>query len=243
MSADRRPAADPPPLARPARRYAAQLEAGATAISCLFIIEMGLKLVGLGCHGYWSDGWNQLDGSIVSISIVEMALTALLAGSGVQLSFLRILRMLRVARMLRLMRSWEGLYKIITTVGRALPQMSNVFILLFLINTIFALLGMQLFGGHFTEAHGYGPPPLQPVPRCDLGLPRPTWPTSAYLGLPRPRLSLPRPTSAYIDLPRPTSSPPAIRTRTAFPALFTHPSMHAAPFTHPRCPPAPLTQV
>jgi hypothetical protein len=46
-------------------RYAAQLELGATVISLLFIVEMGVKLVGLGCKGYWSDGWNKLDGTIV----------------------------------------------------------------------------------------------------------------------------------------------------------------------------------
>ena len=34
--------------------------------------------------------------------------------------------------------------------------MSNVFILLFLVTMIFALLGMQIFGGQFNEAHGYG---------------------------------------------------------------------------------------
>ena len=48
------------------------------------------------------DRWNTLDGVIVSMSVVEMVVTALLAGDGANLSFLRILRMLRVARMLSL---------------------------------------------------------------------------------------------------------------------------------------------
>ena len=48
-----------------------------------------------------------------------MVATALTAGSGVKLSFLRMLRMLRVLRILRLMRSWKGLYKIISTFIRA----------------------------------------------------------------------------------------------------------------------------
>jgi hypothetical protein len=46
--------------------------AAATYISWLFIWEMAIKLLGLGCAGYWSDGWNKLDGSIVTMSIVEM---------------------------------------------------------------------------------------------------------------------------------------------------------------------------
>lgn len=136
--------------------YAARLENYATIISWCFIVEMGLKILGHGCSGYWSDGWNQLDGTIVSMSILEMTLTAMLAGTGVKLSFLRILRLARVARVLRLMKAWKGLYKIVMTVVRAMPQMSNVFILLFLVTMIFALLGMQIFGGQFNEAHGYG---------------------------------------------------------------------------------------
>ena len=160
------------PYATMSVEYEEQLEFGATIISWLFIIEMALKLVGFGCAGYWADGWNQLDGTIVTMSIVEMILTAIFAGSGVKLSFLRILRMLRIARMLRLMKSWKGLYKVISTVVRAMPQMSNVIILVALINMIFALLGMQLFGGQFNEEFGYGDPlvdpALAPLPRYNF---------------------------------------------------------------------------
>ena len=148
------------------QEYEDRLEAYATAISWVFIVEMALKITGFGCVGYWQDGWNTLDGIIVSLSIVEMVLTALFSGSGVKLSFLRILRMLRVARVLRLMRAWKGLYKIVSTIVQALPQLSNVLILLILVSTIFALLGMQLLGGKFTDELGYGEDPDQtPLPR------------------------------------------------------------------------------
>ena len=135
--------------------YANRIEAGATLITVAFIVEMALKVVSLGWAGYWSSGWNTLDGVIVIMSIVEMVLTAIFAGAGVNLSFLRMLRMLRVARMLRLMRAWQGLYKIVSTIIKALPQLRNVMILIILITTIFALLGMEFFGGKFTQEHGY----------------------------------------------------------------------------------------
>lgn len=109
-----------------ASEYADRLEQGATMISWLFIVEMGMKLLGLGCSGYWSDGWNCLDGTIVCLSIFEMLMTALASGTGVKLTFLRMLRMLRVLRILRLMRSWRGLYKILKTFVRAIPQMINL---------------------------------------------------------------------------------------------------------------------
>jgi hypothetical protein len=53
-------------------------------------------------------------------------MTALASGTGVKLTFLRMLRMLRVLRILRLMRSWRGLYKILKTFVRAIPQMINL---------------------------------------------------------------------------------------------------------------------
>ena len=97
----------------------------------------------------------RLDGTIVSMSIAEMIFTALSQGSGVKLSFLRMLRILRVLRILRLMRSWRGLYKIVSTFLRAIPQTANIVILILLSMFMFALLGMSLFGGIFTPEWGY----------------------------------------------------------------------------------------
>lgn len=143
------------PYATQTDEYAAGLEQLATIITVIFMVEMNLKLVGLGCKGYWSDGWNQLDGCIVIMSYFDLGMTLVASGGGANLSFLRILRMLRVLRMLRLLKSWKGLYKVCMTVVKSLPQISNVLVLFFLIVIIFALLGMQLFGGQFTPAVGY----------------------------------------------------------------------------------------
>ena len=149
--------------------YAAQLESWTSLITWVFISEMGIKLIGFGCAAYWADGWNAIDGVIVLMSISEMVLTALLQGQGVKLSFLRILRMLRVLRVLRLMRSWKGLYEVTTTLLRALPQMTNVVFLICLAIFMFALLGMQLFGGIYTPSTGYSSTPC-PLGGCAGGL-------------------------------------------------------------------------
>ena len=149
--------------------YAADLENAATVITWCFIIEMGIKLIGLGCAAYWADGWNCLDGTIVILSIIEMLVTWLATASGANVSafrVLRMLRMLRVLRVLRLMRSWKGLYKIVITFIRALPQMNNLVVLMVLTMFMFALLGMQLLGGLYTPKTGYS---LEPCPGglCD----------------------------------------------------------------------------
>ena len=128
--------------------YAAKLEDAASIISYLFIAEMFVKLLGLGCAGYWSDGWNILDGTIVSLSILEIIITLIFANTdGANVSgfrILRMLRMLRVLRVMRLMKQWKGLYKIITTFIRAAPQLTNLVFLIILTMFMFSLLGMQV---------------------------------------------------------------------------------------------------
>ena len=124
--------------------WASLIEALGNGITYVFIVEMGLKLLGMGWRPYWSDPWNQLDGAIVSLSIVEIAITILLADTGVNISFLRMLRLLRL---LRLLRAWPGLYHVVKSFVAAVPQICNLFVLMFLLMFIFALLGMQTFGG------------------------------------------------------------------------------------------------
>ena len=112
-------------------------------VTWVFIVEMFFKIIALGCTGYWSDSWNLLDGIIVSLSIGEMLITILLADTGINISFLRMLRLLRL---LRLLKAWPGLYKIVMSFVKAVPQISNLFVLMFLMMFIFSLLGMQIFG-------------------------------------------------------------------------------------------------
>ena len=53
------------PYAGQSTSYANLVETLGTVITVIFMVEMVLKLIGLGCQGYWSDGWNQLDGCVV----------------------------------------------------------------------------------------------------------------------------------------------------------------------------------
>jgi hypothetical protein len=54
------------------------------------------------------------------------------------------------------MKAWKELYRIVNAFIKSLPQIVNLAILFLLINVIFALLGMQMFGGAFTEGRGFG---------------------------------------------------------------------------------------
>ena len=119
-------------------------------LTWVFIIEMALKLMAFGCIGYWSDRWNVLDGSLVSVSLVEIVLGAFSStgSSDSNLSSqLRMLRMLRIVRATRLLKSWKGMVKILVAFVKAIPQVGNLTILMGVIMFIMSILGMQLFGG------------------------------------------------------------------------------------------------
>jgi hypothetical protein len=146
--------------------FAELLEEAITTITLLFSAEMGIKLLGLGCHGYWSDGWNTLDGTLVTMSLAELLIMEIVGDLKVpNLSFLRVLRMLRILRILRLMKSWEGLYKVVMAFGRALSQMGALATLMLLMLSVFSLIGMQLFGGMYSAEHGYSAEPC-PAGEC-----------------------------------------------------------------------------
>ena len=138
-------------------------ETVSSVITWAFIIEMLLKMISMGCAAYWGDGWNQLDGCIVLMSIGEMLVTILLADTGINVSSLR---MLRLIRLLRLLKAFPSLYKIVMAFVRAIPQISNLFILMFLLMTIFSLLGMQV--RHLPRSHTISPHLVPTMTFADL---------------------------------------------------------------------------
>ena len=119
--------------------YARALEICNLVLTISFIIELVLKVGGLGFNEYAADRFNLFDAAVVLISIIELAA----AGSG-SLSALRAFRILRV---LKLIRSWTSLQNFLYTVYLTVLDLGNFSFIVFLAIFIFALLGMQLFGG------------------------------------------------------------------------------------------------
>ena len=138
--------------------FANDLETGSNVINWIFLTEMSLKLLGLGCRGYWCDRWNVLDGVITLESMATMEVKEFFfrgAASSVSLSYLRVLRLLRLIRILRLLHDWQTFYMTFTTFVRVIPQLRNLTILILSFTFVFALLGMQFFGGLWTTERGY----------------------------------------------------------------------------------------
>ena len=125
------------------------LESASKTLSLLFIGEFGLKIVGLGCRRYWQNKWNCLDGTLVLISIGELMLENVAGDTLLSPKFtstLRLLRVIRVMRAMRVIRQWPTMYRNVVAFVNAVPQVTNLLILMGCVVFIFAIIGMQLFG-------------------------------------------------------------------------------------------------
>lgn len=99
---------------------------------------------------------NILDGAVVLLSLVEIAMEAA-AGDGGGLSAfktIRILRTLRVLRVARLLRALKSMQTIIGVLQKSFSSFMYIAMLLFICCFIFALLGKTIFGGKFNFADG-----------------------------------------------------------------------------------------
>ena len=113
-------------------------------LTIIFVLEMLLKMIGLGLGDYFQDSFNCFDCAIVCFSIFEIILSQVTASTGSGLSALRGLRLLRL---FKLARSWKDMRMILSALGKSLGALFYCGILLLIFMYILALLCMQLFGG------------------------------------------------------------------------------------------------
>ena len=113
----------------------------------IFVIEMLIKMLGLTVRMYFTDPSNCFDFCLVLMSVVEtiMDLAGVKAPGGINA--------LRAFRVLKLAKSWKDLSRLLNTLREAINGVSNASVVLLIIVFIFTLLGMQLFGGRFTDAY------------------------------------------------------------------------------------------
>ena len=113
-----------------------------------------MKLIALGIgpeseHAYLNSWWNILDGTLVVLSIVDMASSGSdpCAGGSGALAALRALRTLRALRPLRAVRRFPGLRLVVNSLFRTLPAVINVSLIVSLFFVIFGIVGVQMFKG------------------------------------------------------------------------------------------------
>ncbi|XP_058807730.1 muscle calcium channel subunit alpha-1 isoform X4 [Phymastichus coffea] len=112
----------------------------------LFSMEMILKMYSLGFQGYFVSLFNRFDCFVVVGSISEMILTNTHVMPPLGVSVLRCVRLLRVFKVTKY---WRSLSNLVASLLNSIQSIASLLLLLFLFIVIFALLGMQVFGGRF----------------------------------------------------------------------------------------------
>ncbi|KAL7638969.1 UNVERIFIED_CONTAM: hypothetical protein RMT77_010503 [Armadillidium vulgare] len=112
----------------------------------LFTCEMFLKMYSLGFQGYFLSLFNRFDCFVVISSIMEIVLTTTEVMPPLGVSVLRCVRLLRVFKVTKY---WRSLSNLVASLLNSIQSIASLLLLLFLFIIIFALLGMQVFGGKF----------------------------------------------------------------------------------------------
>ncbi|XP_071054916.1 muscle calcium channel subunit alpha-1 [Onthophagus taurus] len=112
----------------------------------LFTLEMLLKMYSLGFQGYFVSLFNRFDCFVVIGSITETVLTRTQIMPPLGVSVLRCVRLLRVFKVTKY---WRSLSNLVASLLNSIQSIASLLLLLFLFIVIFALLGMQVFGGKF----------------------------------------------------------------------------------------------
>ncbi|XP_050578866.1 voltage-dependent calcium channel type A subunit alpha-1 isoform X21 [Bombus affinis] len=119
----------------------------------LFMLEMFIKVYALGPRTYFDSSFNRFDCVVISGSIFEVIWSEVKSGS----FGLSVLRALRLLRIFKVTKYWKSLRNLVISLLSSMRSIISLLFLLFLFILIFALLGMQLFGGQFN--FDYGTPP------------------------------------------------------------------------------------
>ncbi|XP_065346993.1 voltage-dependent calcium channel type A subunit alpha-1 isoform X9 [Cloeon dipterum] len=119
----------------------------------LFMMEMFIKMYALGPRIYFESSFNRFDCVVISGSIFEVVWSELKSGS----FGLSVLRALRLLRIFKVTKYWSSLRNLVISLLNSMRSIISLLFLLFLFILIFALLGMQLFGGAFNFEDGTPP--------------------------------------------------------------------------------------
>ncbi|XP_065072313.1 voltage-dependent L-type calcium channel subunit alpha-1D-like [Rhopilema esculentum] len=124
------------------------LDLSEKVFTALFFAEMLLRVYGLGLKVYLRSAFNKFDFTVVWLSIGDLILYKY-ANEELGISVLRSFRLLRVFKITRF---WRSMQNVVTSLMNSIKSILSLILLLLLFILIFALLGMQLFGGMFHKS-------------------------------------------------------------------------------------------
>ncbi|KAM9325782.1 voltage-dependent R-type calcium channel subunit alpha-1E [Gastrophryne carolinensis] len=117
----------------------------------LFLVEMAFKMYGMGPRLYFHSSFNCFDCGVTIGSIFEVMWAIYRPGTSFGISVLRALRLLRI---FKITKYWASLRNLVVSLMNSMKSIISLLFLLFLFIVVFALLGMQLYGGRFNFNDG-----------------------------------------------------------------------------------------
>ena len=108
----------------------------------IYVLEMLLKIVGLGMGRYMSNNWNRMDAFVNIISLASL-LASSPEPSATAPRMLRMFRIARATRVARLLERFASMRRLIRAVSESTTAIVNLYVFL-----IFSLFVVTLFGMH-----------------------------------------------------------------------------------------------
>eukprot|EP01135_Chromosphaera_perkinsii_P012281 Nk52_evm18s2630 gene=Nk52_evmTU18s2630 len=105
----------------------------------------------LGLNQFWKDSFNRFDVIVISCSVLEAIIVASSDLDRVGFSAFRSFRLLLIFKGTSL---WSSMYNLVISLQKSIASIASLLFLLFIFMVVFALLGMQLFGGKFDFSDG-----------------------------------------------------------------------------------------
>mmetsp|Transcript_93 Transcript_93/g.264 ORF Transcript_93/g.264 Transcript_93/m.264 type:complete len:475 (-) Transcript_93:50-1474(-) len=107
----------------------------------MFTVELVWNMYAFWFWRFWRSGWNIFDFVVVTIGILNMSKIPLPGPFA-------LLRMMRAFRVFRLFKRVRSLNDIMVSLARAVPGVSNAFVVLLLVMSIYAIVGQEFFMYH-----------------------------------------------------------------------------------------------
>ncbi len=111
----------------------------------IFVVELAIRLTAFGSRpqDFFRSGWNVFDFVVVAASFAP--------GLRENATLLRIVRLARIVRIIRLL---PDLRILVTAVGRSLPGVASLGVLILLLLYVYGIVGWVIFDEHAPERYG-----------------------------------------------------------------------------------------
>lgn len=118
----------------------------------VFILEFNMKLIGYGVQTFIKDLMNTLDFIVIVLSLLDFYFSQSTGFNAFRA--LRILRLFRVIKVFRIFRYLNSIIQLIMLISNSISKFMYLFLLLMLLQVIFTLLGMEIYGKQFDFPEG-----------------------------------------------------------------------------------------